>query len=64
MPARELSEENADSPEEGSGEHFEVAVVGGGQAALAMGYYLRQQGRRFVIFERGDSVAPAWRQRQ
>jgi putative flavoprotein involved in K+ transport len=63
MPARELSAENVDSAEEGSGEHFEVAVVGGGQAGLAMGYYLRQQERRFVIFERGDSIAPAWRER-
>jgi putative flavoprotein involved in K+ transport len=44
-------------------ERLEVAVIGGSQAGLAMGYYLAQQGRRFVIFERGDSVAPAWRQR-
>ena len=28
-----------------------------------MGYYLAQQGRRFVILERGDSVASAWRER-
>ena len=28
-----------------------------------MGYYLAQQGRRFVIVERGDAVAPAWRER-
>ena len=63
MSARELSAEKLDSAEVGSGEHFEVAVVGGGQAGLAMGYYLRQQGRRFVILERGDSIAPAWRER-
>ena len=63
MSARELSAEKLDSAEVGSGERFEVAVVGGGQAGLAMGYYLRQQGRRFVIFERGDSIAPAWRER-
>ena len=63
MPARELSAEKADSSEEGSGAHLEVAVVGGGQAGLTMGYHLRQQGRRFVILERGDSIAPAWRER-
>jgi putative flavoprotein involved in K+ transport len=63
MAARKLSAEKVDSTEEGSGEHLEVAVVGGGQAGLAMGYYLRQQGRRFVIFERGNSIAPAWRER-
>ena len=42
---------------------FDVVVIGGGQAGLAMGYYLREQGRRFAIVERGDSIAPAWRER-
>src|SRR5215211_5922968 len=42
---------------------FDVVVIGGGQAGMAMGYYLREQGRRFVIFERGDSVSAACRQR-
>src|ERR671910_2819173 len=63
MTAKEPSAERVKMAEVGSGEHFEVAVVGGGQAGLAMGYYLRQQGRRFVILERGDSIAPAWRER-
>jgi putative flavoprotein involved in K+ transport len=42
---------------------FDVVVIGGGQAGLAMGYYLREQGLRFAIVERGDSIAPAWRER-
>src|ERR671915_198067 len=63
MSAREQSTERVNSAEDSSREHLEVAVVGGGQAGLAMGYYLRQQARRFVIFERGDSIAPAWRER-
>jgi putative flavoprotein involved in K+ transport len=41
----------------------EVAVIGGGQAGLAMGYFLRRQGRRFVILERAAEIAPAWRER-
>jgi putative flavoprotein involved in K+ transport len=41
----------------------DVLVVGAGQAGLAMGYYLREQGRRFAILERGASIAPAWRER-
>jgi putative flavoprotein involved in K+ transport len=41
----------------------EVAVVGAGQAGLAMGYFLRRQGRRFVILERADDIAAAWRER-
>jgi putative flavoprotein involved in K+ transport len=46
-----------------SGEHFEVVVVGAGQAGLAMGYFLVQQGRHFVILDRGGSLAAAWRER-
>jgi putative flavoprotein involved in K+ transport len=42
---------------------FEVVVVGGGQAGLAIGYHLSRQGRSFVILERERSVAPAWRDR-
>jgi len=63
MSARELSAERVKTDEDGPREQLEVAVVGGGQAGLAMGFYLRRQGGRFVIFERGDSIAPAWRER-
>jgi putative flavoprotein involved in K+ transport len=41
----------------------EVAVIGAGQTGLAMGYFLRRQGRRFLILERADQIAPAWRDR-
>jgi putative flavoprotein involved in K+ transport len=40
-----------------------VAVIGGGQAGLAMGYFLARQGRRFTIFEAGGAVGSAWRER-
>jgi len=63
MSAKEPSAERVNRAEEGARNHVEVAVVGGGQAGLAMAYYLREQGRRFVILERGDSIAPAWRER-
>jgi putative flavoprotein involved in K+ transport len=63
MSARDASAERVNTAEEGARDHVEVAVVGGGQAGLAMGHDLRQQGRRFVILERGDSIAPAWRER-
>jgi putative flavoprotein involved in K+ transport len=46
-----------------SSDRLDAAVIGAGQAGLAMGYYLREQGLRFVILERGDSIAPAWRER-
>jgi putative flavoprotein involved in K+ transport len=41
----------------------EVAVIGAGQAGLTIGYFLKRQRRRFVIFERADKLAPAWRER-
>jgi putative flavoprotein involved in K+ transport len=44
-------------------EHVDVAVVGGGQAGLAIGHHLRQQDRRVGIFERASELAPAWRRR-
>ena len=43
--------------------HYDVAVVGAGQAGLTMGYELARQGRRFVILEAADSVGAAWRTR-
>ena len=46
-----------------SPDRFDVAVIGAGQAGLAIGYFLAQQGRRFVILESADSVGSAWRNR-
>jgi putative flavoprotein involved in K+ transport len=44
-------------------EHYEVVVIGGGQAGLAIGRHLVEQGRKFLIVEREHDVAPAWRDR-
>src|SRR5215212_1231791 len=41
----------------------EVVVIGGGQAGLAVGYYLAQQHRRFTILEAAGEPASAWRGR-
>jgi putative flavoprotein involved in K+ transport len=45
------------------GDDVEVAVIGAGQAGLAMGYFLARRGRRFVILERSAEIAAAWRER-
>jgi putative flavoprotein involved in K+ transport len=42
---------------------YDVLVVGGGQAGLAIGYYLAQQGCDFAVLEREHDVAAAWRRR-
>jgi putative flavoprotein involved in K+ transport len=47
----------------GNQERFDVAVIGGGQAGLAVGYLLARQGRRFAILEAGESIGEAWRTR-
>jgi putative flavoprotein involved in K+ transport len=44
-------------------EHREVVVVGGGQAGLAIGYLLAQQGHDFTILDAATETAAAWRAR-
>jgi putative flavoprotein involved in K+ transport len=40
---------------------IETVIVGGGQAGLALSYYLRRDGREHVVLERAQAVANAWR---
>jgi putative flavoprotein involved in K+ transport len=44
-------------------EQAEVVVVGGGQAALAAGYYLSQAKIPFVILHAGSRIGDSWRSR-
>jgi putative flavoprotein involved in K+ transport len=44
-------------------EEFETIVIGGGQAGLSIGYYLKQLGRRFVILDVNARIGGAWRTR-
>jgi putative flavoprotein involved in K+ transport len=43
--------------------HYDVVVIGAGQAGLAVGHCLQQHGRRFVILERASSIGAAWHDR-
>ena len=43
--------------------HYDVIVIGAGQAGLAIGHHLARQGRRFTILDAGDGPAAAWRGR-
>ncbi len=38
----------------------ETVIVGGGQAGLALSYYLKQGGREHVVLERAPAVANAF----
>jgi putative flavoprotein involved in K+ transport len=46
-----------------STETFETIVIGGGQAGLAVGYYLKKQGRPFVILDANERIGGSWRTR-
>jgi putative flavoprotein involved in K+ transport len=43
--------------------HFETIVVGGGQAGLSLGYYLKKLGRPFVILDANERIGGSWRTR-
>ena len=42
-------------------ESIDTVIVGGGQAGLAVSYYLTRQGRAHVVLERSSQAANAWR---
>lgn len=44
-------------------EHIENVIVGGGQAGLAVGYYLTQLSRQFVIIDACERTGDSWRTR-
>lgn len=44
-------------------ERLDVIVIGAGQAGLAVGYYLKRSGLRFVILDGNARVGDSWRQR-
>lgn len=43
--------------------HWRTVVIGGGQAGLAVGQALKDQGEDFVILDASDRVGDAWRAR-
>ena len=42
---------------------IDTVVIGGGQAGLALGYYLQRLGRRFTIVEAAGELGSSWRRR-
>jgi putative flavoprotein involved in K+ transport len=44
-------------------ETVDTVVIGGGQAGLAVGYYLAKQGRSFVILDANKRTGDSWRNR-
>lgn len=42
-------------------ERTDTLIIGGGQAGLALSFYLSQQGRAHLVLEQADRLAEAWR---
>jgi putative flavoprotein involved in K+ transport len=40
---------------------IETVIIGGGQAGLAMSYYLKERGREHIVLEQDEQPANAWR---
>jgi putative flavoprotein involved in K+ transport len=47
----------------GSFERIDTLVIGGGQAGLSVGYYLKQRGIPFLIVDAHERIGDAWRKR-
>ncbi|MUK87850.1 SidA/IucD/PvdA family monooxygenase [Ornithinibacillus sp. L9] len=43
--------------------NYKVVIIGGGQAGIAMGYYLKKENIPFVILDKNDRVGDSWRKR-
>ena len=44
-------------------DYVETIVIGGGQAGLTAGYYLRRHGCPFLILDAGERIGDSWRDR-
>lgn len=45
------------------GNHYDVIVIGAGQAGLAAGYYLSKENVTFIILDASETVGETWRKR-
>jgi putative flavoprotein involved in K+ transport len=44
-------------------EYVDTIIIGAGHSGLSIGYCLSQKKRNFIILEKSDTIAPAWRSR-
>ncbi len=63
QPRTQANRDATGTTTERADQHYDVVVIGGGQAGMAVGYYLKKRGLRFVILEANPRVGDVWRQR-
>ena len=42
---------------------WDIVIIGGGQAGLAVGYFLRKINKQFIILEKNNRIGDSWRMR-
>ncbi len=62
MAIQQTAMKNSDT-EVADVETFETIVIGGGQAGLSVGYYLKRRGGSFVILDANERIGGSWRTR-
>jgi putative flavoprotein involved in K+ transport len=43
--------------------HLNVVIIGGGQAGLATGYFLKKLNKEFIILDENEKIGDSWRNR-
>ena len=62
MATQELTTETRAAPEQ-EVEQLDALVIGGGQAGLSLGYYLKRHGVSFAILDANERIGGSWRTR-
>src|SRR3954465_7137447 len=63
MAIQEAAIDDRDAGVAVAAETYDTIVIGGGQAGLAVGYYLKRSGRSFVILDGNERIGGSWRTR-
>jgi len=63
MGIQEAAIESSGGGDVATVEKFDTVVIGGGQAGLAVGYYLKQRAGSFVILDANQRIGGSWRTR-
>ena len=59
LPNDKLATRPGDSP----AAHYDLVIIGAGQAGLALSFQLRESGLRFLLVDAGDEVGHSWASR-